>query len=423
MSFSLPASPTTGQTYTIGNELFQWDGVKWICIGSSQKYLFNSGGNLNGALIATGPPTTALQTSTRQYAESYTPFRNKLINGQFKVNQRYGTNSTQIVSNINYGSDHWQYQTNGLPVGKVTGGMGVAAATPNPANTCFCHSFTTTTATGTSIGVSDYSLIEQPIEGIETADWQWGSTNATSCMLSFWAKSNLTGYWGGSLRNLACTRSYGFNYNITTPNVWQYFSISIPGDTGGTWPSGIGVCGIQLFFAYICGSTFSQPTATLGTWQGTNYVSTMNVTNTPLSSTSNYLSITSIQLEQGTISSPFELVPYEIDYGRCLRFYTQTWEEGGLITEWGGFNIWSAPWASSTSWNFERFTSIMAHDPTIIVYSPSTGHSGVVSVNGTDYAVTTTVGESGFYYALNSPSGVAAGIWIGASYSAQAELS
>jgi len=96
----------------------------------------------------------------------------------------------------------------------------------------------------------------QKIEGYNIADLNWGSANAKTVTVSFWVRSSLTGTFGGAFQNTGQARSYPFTYTISAANTWEQKSITIAGDTSGTWDTTNGV-GIYLWLGLGVGSTYS----------------------------------------------------------------------------------------------------------------------------------------------------------------------
>jgi hypothetical protein len=84
-------------------------------------------------------------------------------------------------------------------------------------------------------------------------------------------RSSLTGAFGGSLRNGTADRSYPFSYTINAANTWEQKSVTIAGDTSGTWSTDNGV-GILVGFSLGTGSTFN---GTVNAWGAGNYYTTL----------------------------------------------------------------------------------------------------------------------------------------------------
>ena len=118
------------------------------------------------------------------------------------------------------------------------------------------------------VTISPSCRLSKPADMI--SDFMWGTASARPVTLSFQVQSSLTGTFGGAIRNYASNRSYPFSYSIPVANVWTPVSITIPGDTGGTWVLHGNVGAAQLCFGFGCGSSLTAPA---GAWVGSGAVS------------------------------------------------------------------------------------------------------------------------------------------------------
>jgi hypothetical protein len=189
-----------------------------------------------------------------------------------------------------------------------------------------------------TIGVSDYFGIQQYIEGFNIADLSWGTASAKSITLSFQVYCSLTGTFAGSLRNSDTTRSYPFTYTISSANTWTQISITIPGDTSGTWLFNNGI-GINLQLSFGAGGNYN---GTANSWQGGNYITTSGVTNL-ISTNSATMYITGVQLEAGSAASPFEYRQYGTELALCQRYY-EKFDAGGTS---GSYATWAFGYANT----------------------------------------------------------------------------
>jgi len=251
-----------------------------------------------------------LAVTVAQGASNNVTFRNRIINGTFTISQYNGTSSV-TPSSDGYIID--RYKVENSQASKLTYQQNAGSVTP-PAG--FSNYLGTTVASTVSIGAGDYFLISQPIEGYNVADLNWGTANAQTVTLSFWVRSSLTGTFGGSLQNSANTRSYPFTYTISSANTWEYETITIAGDTSGTWLTTNGI-GLKVRFSVGTGSTYS---GTAGAWAGTSYLSATGATSI-MATASATLQITGVQLEAGTTASPFEYRQYGTELALCQRYY------------------------------------------------------------------------------------------------------
>ena len=235
-------------------------------------------------------------------------FRNRLINGDMRIDQRNaGTQSNTSVTQ--YHVDRWNYL--GTQVSKFS--IQKSAVTPSG----FTSSLLFTSLAATAAGASDWWAVRQVIEGFNVADLGWGTASAQSITLSFWVRSSLTGVFGGSLLNDAANRTYAFTYSISAANTWEYKTVTIQGDTSGTWLTDANA-GIRLVYGLGAGS--SSKTAA-GSWTAGAFwggaTGTVDLTGTNGAT----LYITGVQLEAGPTATPFERRPYSVELGMCQRYY------------------------------------------------------------------------------------------------------
>lgn len=239
-------------------------------------------------------------------------FRNRIINGDCRINQR----ATSVTS-ANWTVDRFYYNTG-------TASKGTAAISTN-APTGFTNSLGFTSSSAYSVAAGDYFGFQQPIEGLNISDLAWGTASAATVTLSFWVRSSLTGTFGGSLRNSGAARSYVFSYTISAADTWEYKSVTIPGDTSGTWLTTNGV-GIFVHMTFAAGS---NNLGTAGSWSGSNLVGPTGQTSVVGTNGATFY-ITGVQLEAGTVASPFERRDYGRELMMCQRYYYRVVSQAGF---------------------------------------------------------------------------------------------
>jgi hypothetical protein len=151
----------------------------------------------------------------------------------------------------------------------------------------------------------------------------WGTANAQTVTLSFWVRSSLTGTFGGVVTNGSYNRSYPFSYTITTANTWEYETITITGDTTGTWLTNNGN---GLYLSFDLGSGTSYRT-TAGSWVSSYYTAPTGATSVLATNGATFY-ITGIQLEKGTTSTPFDFRSHGTELALCQRYYVRVKPDG-----------------------------------------------------------------------------------------------
>jgi hypothetical protein len=232
--------------------------------------------------------------------------KNRIINGAMQIDQRNAGASVTIGDA--FPVDRWNCFENGS--------MAFTAQRSTTAPAGFTNSLLITTTTAASPAASSRSQLGQVIEGYNISDLGWGTANAQPVTLSFWVRSSLTGQFGGAVANYTTTRSYPFSYTISVANTWEQKSITIAGDTTGTWNtenSG----GITLTFDLGMGSDLL---GTAGSWAGVNYRGAIG--DVKLSETNGAtFYITGVQLEKGSTATSFDYRPYGTELQLCMRYF------------------------------------------------------------------------------------------------------
>jgi hypothetical protein len=244
-------------------------------------------------------------------AGNATNFKNRIINGAMVIDQRNAGASVTNTGLKIYSLDRWFIQ--GSSSSKFTAQQNAGSVTPP---TGYINYLGITSSAATSVGSSDYYFLGQSIEGLNVADFGWGTANAKTITLSAWVYSSLTGTFGGALRNSAGNRSYPFTYSISTANTWTLISVTIAGDTSGTWLTTSGI-GIDLDFNLGAGSTLS---GTANAWASANYISATGATSVVGTSGATFY-ITGIQLEVGSFATGFEVRDYGRELILCQRYF------------------------------------------------------------------------------------------------------
>ena len=238
--------------------------------------------------------------------------RNRIINGDMRIDQRNAGASVTPTGSA-YTIDRWKAWLN------VASKFSVQQTTSAPIG--HTNSIGITSLSAYTIGTNEFAAIGQSVEGFNVADLGWGAAGAASVTVSFWVRSSLTGTFGGSVTNEAGNRSYPFTYVISAANTWEQKSVVIPGDTTGTWRKDNGA-GLQLFFALAAGAFWS---GTAGSWSGSYFLSATGATSI-LGTNGATLNITGVQLEAGSVATPFERRSYGQELLLCQRYYEKTYD-------------------------------------------------------------------------------------------------
>jgi len=246
--------------------------------------------------------------------------RNLIINGAMVFSQRNGTSAVTLNSagSVVYDFDRWRRQV------FENGKLSLQQVTDAPSG--FSYSIKATTVSAVAGSGSDYYMFNQLIEGFDTAHLAFGTSDAKTITLSFWVKSTLAGQWSGAIKNSASNRAYVFTYDIKSANTWEYKTITIPGDTSGTWVGSTNGLGLSLM--YDLGTARGDLQGASNAWSSTNaYAATTGVR--LVQNASATWQVTGVQLELGKVATPFEHRSYGEELALCQRYYYQA---GGETT-------------------------------------------------------------------------------------------
>ncbi len=340
-SVGLSLSGITQYRFNVG-AMDIWNGSAWEAVATTTAY----GQTLLDAVDAPAARTVLGATIVN---------KNRFANGAFQFDQR----NNGAAVNTSPGSGVRTHDCTDCFAAAAPGALTISSvATGGPVNgrQNFVR-IQATTADGT-LAPTDQYIYTALIEGLDVADLAFGTPDAQPISISFWFRSSLVGPHSGAVKNPAASRGYPFSFQYLAANVWQYVTIpNIPGDTTGTWPQD-NQRGMLIHFN--CGAG-SNSLAVSGAWAagniigalgGTQLISTLNAT----------IDIAQLQVEKGTVCTPFEWVPYQAGFARVRRYF-RIYRAANAET-----NAFS--WAGQVGlgngvWNTVHFDTPMRASPTV----------------------------------------------------------
>ena len=378
-------------TIAPGQTLWYGGGSWQVLFGTTGNNVIISGGTIDGTTIGGGTPapgtfstlaitseTVAEATAFRQqvYAAPFDAlaFNGMQVNGSMEVSQITGTNAVTATG----------YVVDGMQM-SFSGSMAMSTAQVTDAPPGYNNSLKATVTTAeASMSAGDYVFFNIPIEGYRTVKLAFGVASAQPVSIGFYIKANRTGTYSGSIRNSALNRAYPFSFTINSSGTWQFITVTIPGDTAGTWLTTTGV-GLNLAICMACGSTY---TGTVSTWASANYIGTTGTTN-GVAATSDYMQITGLIVLPGiempnSTRAPFIMRPYTDELPLCQR-YLAVLLAGSTYTAFGaGF-----AYTTSGAQFFLPYPVLMRAAPTITqsntgAYTPAAGIVAITSL-GTSF--------------------------------------
>ena len=245
--------------------------------------------------------------------EDNVKFRNIIINGDMSIFQR-STSASSLTGSGYHAPDRYRFSKSGF------GTWTWSQSTDVPSGQGFAYSqkLDCTTADASPSAGSQFK-IEHKIEGQNLQYLKKGTSSAESLTLSFWVKSNKTGTYIAELYDNDNSRQISKSYTIDSASTWEKKTITYAGDTTGAFDND-NASSLQLTLWLGAGSTYSSGTLST-TWtaqtSADRAVGQVNLAD----STSNEWYITGVQLEAGTTASDFEFLPFDVNLGRCQRYF------------------------------------------------------------------------------------------------------
>jgi hypothetical protein len=323
-------------------------------------------------------------------------FKNRIINGAMVIDQRNaGASVTINTAASTYTIDRWNAYGQGSD-----GVFTVQQSSTAPSGFTNSLAVTVTTADA-SIGAAQLYTIGHKIEGYNIADLGWGTASAKSVCLSFQVRSSVTGTFSGSLKNSNGTRSYPFTYTISVANTWEQKTVTIAGDTTGTWLTTNGI-GLTLTISLGSGS---NRLATAGAWAAGNYDGATGAV-TLISTNGATFYITGVQLEKGSTATSFDYRPYGTELSLCQRYYEVF--GGGMTGAWD---------SATTAVLFAQSVVPMRAAPTLTLLASAFtfGVQGASNLTSSGSAISfSDIGSTGFRFGVSGFTGATAyrGNWV-----------
>jgi len=347
-----------------------------LSAGTTTSTALNMSADTSGVLqLASNNGTTAVTIDTAQNATfagyanmpNTFGFKNRIINGAMVIDQRNA--GASVTPNNSYTVDRFWVQNS--QTSKLTAQQNGGSVTPP---TGFINYLGITSSSAYSVLTGDYFNLQQSIEGLNCVDLAWGTANATAVTLSFRVYSSLTGTFGGALRNSASNRSYPFTYTISSANTWTTISLTISGDTTGTWLTTNGI-GINVLFNLGTGSTYSGGTA--NAWNAGNY-NTPSGTVSVVGTNGATFYITGVQLEKGSTATSFDYRPYGTELQLCQRYFEKSYDTSvavGTATQNGAISNVAYGASSNRPFLGIQFQTSKRTSATVTSYTPNTANT------------------------------------------------
>lgn len=344
-------------------------------------------------------------------------FRNRIINGDMRIDQRNGGSpTTSTTSAATYLADRFNLvsSTGSMTLQQLANPQYAAMGTS--VGVFFPSMISATVATAATAVSTDSVSISQHIEGMNISDFGWGTAGALPIIVSFYVASNISGQYSASLRGNGQCAAMSFTVTGGTSGVmgsWQRIVLAFPGNTQSGWVSD-NTSALALDITLLIGSG-GYVTAS-GVWQTGSATAVAGQSNL-MATVGNAIYLTGIQLEKATLVTPFEFRPYTTELQMCQRYYTSfrtAKTSSSSITTYGPAH------STSSTGNVRALITLptqMRANPSLVITEgiTSVGGAGLtlsgnttndsfyLFIGGVNYAVSGTVSFSDLPVPNNSP--------------------
>ena len=242
--------------------------------------------------------------------------RNIVINGAMMVAER--STSTQFSNSNGFVCDRFECSN------QTDGAITFSQSTDVPSGQGFINSTKINVDTAdSSLAATQHALFQQKVEGLNSSQLMWGTSNAENISVSFWIKSSLTGtFTYYALDESADSQSYVQTFTIDSANTWEKKTFIIEGPTtGGT--TDFPITNATSFFTGISlGVGSTHQTSTTGSWHSTaNFAASTSSAVKLIGTASANMYVTGWQIELGNQATPFEHRSFGEELRLCQRYY------------------------------------------------------------------------------------------------------
>jgi hypothetical protein len=372
MGLDFPATPTVGQLYpsppTAGVPVYRWDGEKWIAstisgsVPDPVRY---------GVVQALTAPQQA-QARANINASSPDALINGIqLNGGMEVSQENSGIAVSVSAATKNIVDGWKVGSIGAQV------LSAGLSSSSPLGYAGSLQITVPTANAAPTA-NDYVIFLQRIEGYRVARLLFGAGSASAISIGFWFLASRAGTYSGAILNGTGGRSYVFTFMQNSSAAWEYKTITIPGDTAGTWAKD-NTAGMQLVICVMAGSGLVKAP---GSWSSGNFYGATGTIN-GVAATSDYAYLGGVMIVPGgelplQSRAPYMMRTFDQELLLCKRYYQKSYDYGAvpasLVTAGqSSFYVTGLTAAVQSGGPSVRFGVPMRSGPTVTLYSPVTG--------------------------------------------------
>ena len=347
--------------------------------------------------------------------------RNMIINGAMQVAQR-GTSFTGFGASVNYSLDRF------FSFHSSDGAFTISQES-SVVPTGFKNSLKILiTQADASIAAGQRLIVGTRCEGNVVSHLNWGTSNAETVTLSFYVRSSITGTHGGAIGNGSDNRNYPFTYTISSADTWERKSITIAGDQTGTWATDNGRS-LQVIWGLGVGATYS---ASAGSWGAGDISSATGATTGVLGTVNSTWYLSGVQLELGSVATPFEHRSYGEELLKCQRYYQNSYRQdaevvGGGSTKYPHEQPAVEDGIYNCSWNDGNiigptFITAMRTQPSVTFKGHQSNNTGKCTVNGVEQTASISAYNHQYVSHMTIGGSHGTGAYVHYAYEASAEL-
>ena len=303
--------------------------------------------------------------------------RNIIINGAMQVAQRATSVTGLGDGDEGYvAQDRWRH-TVAAGAGRYTATQTAITDLPGFAN---CFKMACTTA-DTSIAATERFMFVQRIEGQNLQQLKKGTSDAEKVTVSFYVKGHDSATYVCALYDVDNDRFVGATFPVTTS--WARQTITFPADTTGALGDD-NTNDLELRFILHAGSNFTSGTLATA-WESATAANFAVGINSIFESTSATFFLTGVQMEVGSVATPFE---HASSFGEQL-FLCQRYYYDPKLTS--GNYWWLHPIVTDGTGSYRRgsfpLPTEMRADPTATISGFTNGSftNGAPTVEGNDH--------------------------------------
>ncbi len=275
-------------------------------------------GTIDTADLATNAVTTAKiadanVTAAKVSSDVSQLGKNLIQNGEVSVDQRSGDTRTGLGAAGIQLADRWKYESSGSPTGRFTFSRGTGITRANKS-----LRFEVTTADAALAADALYQ-VTQKIEASNLQHLGYGAASPLSLTYQAKIKSD----WAGTMTLYIIapdgSRSYSTPLVVAGDESQETFTFTLPGDASGAFNNDTGV-GLDWMITLAGGANFQGGTS--GAWAASaNNMYAASQSGNFFDTIGNYLEISLMQLEVGSVATDFEHEDIGETIRKCYRYY------------------------------------------------------------------------------------------------------